>query len=69
LSKHPDPILLPAHAALCERGVVFVGAPHRVAQLTDHDLWMGFFHDVDGNTLALMSEVRGQARGTVGKVG
>ena len=24
----------------------------------DHDLWLAFFRDMDGNLLALMSEVR-----------
>jgi len=48
-----------AHAALVERGVVFRDAPHLVARLPDHELWMTFFHDSEGNTHALMSEVRG----------
>jgi catechol 2,3-dioxygenase-like lactoylglutathione lyase family enzyme len=39
------------------RGVEFVGKPHRIAPMKDHDLWMAFFRDVDGNLLALMSEV------------
>ena len=47
-----------AYAALKERGVSFVDEPHLIAKLTDHDLWMAFFHDSEGNTLALMSEVR-----------
>jgi hypothetical protein len=29
-----------------------------VARLADHDLWIGFFRDSEGNPLALMSEVR-----------
>ena len=40
------------------RGVQFEGKPHLVARLTDHDLWMAFFRDVDNNLLALMSEVK-----------
>lgn len=39
------------------RGVVFEQRPHRVAQLPHADLWMGFFRDMDGNVLAIMSEV------------
>ena len=39
------------------RGVGFEAAPHLVAPMPDHDLWMAFFRDVDGNLLALMSEV------------
>ena len=44
-------------AALAERGVEFVRQPHLVAKLPDHELWMAFFRDPDGNLLALMSEI------------
>ena len=44
-------------ATLESRGVKFESAPHRIAEMPAHDLWMGFFRDVDGNLLALMSEV------------
>jgi len=27
--------------------------------MPDHELWLAFFKDSEGNTLALMSEVRG----------
>jgi catechol 2,3-dioxygenase-like lactoylglutathione lyase family enzyme len=30
----------------------------QVPKLTDHDLWMAFCRDPEGNVLALMSEVR-----------
>lgn len=46
------------HATYRERGVTFRGEPHLVARMPDHELWMAFFHDSEGNTLALMSEVR-----------
>ena len=36
--------------------VQFVSAPHRVARLADHELWMAFLRDPDANVLALMSE-------------
>jgi methylmalonyl-CoA/ethylmalonyl-CoA epimerase len=39
------------------RGAVFEGAPHLVARMPDHDLWMAFLRDPDRNLLALMSEV------------
>jgi methylmalonyl-CoA/ethylmalonyl-CoA epimerase len=39
-----------------QRGVVFAGVPHLVAPMDDHDLWMAFFEDPDGHTLALMHE-------------
>jgi methylmalonyl-CoA/ethylmalonyl-CoA epimerase len=47
-----------AHAALVGRGVAFVDAPHVVARLPDHELWLAVFHDSEDNLLALMSEVR-----------
>jgi methylmalonyl-CoA/ethylmalonyl-CoA epimerase len=43
---------------LSARGVVFEAKPHLIARLSDHELWMAFFRDPDGNRLALMSEVR-----------
>jgi catechol 2,3-dioxygenase-like lactoylglutathione lyase family enzyme len=47
-----------AHAGLLARGARFVDEPHVVARLPDHDLWMAFCHDSEGNLLALMREVR-----------
>jgi methylmalonyl-CoA/ethylmalonyl-CoA epimerase len=47
-----------AYRALGERGVVFRGEPHLVARLPDHELWLAFFRDTEGNSHALMSEVR-----------
>jgi methylmalonyl-CoA/ethylmalonyl-CoA epimerase len=38
------------------RGVEFVDEPHLIASMPDHDLWMTFFRDPDGHTLALMCE-------------
>ena len=46
------------HRLLLERGVTFREAPHLIAKLPDHDLWMAFFSDNEGNTHALMSEIR-----------
>ena len=46
------------YTELARRGVEFLGAPHRVAKMPDHELWMAFLKDSEGNTLALMSEVR-----------
>jgi len=45
------------HALLLEQEVVFTHAPHLVARMPDHDLWMAFFNDPDGNLLGLQSEV------------
>ena len=54
--KVPD--IQAAHAELRQRGVSFEGEPHLIARMPDHELWMAFFRDSEGNTLALMSEVR-----------
>ena len=50
--------LTAAHEKLTERGVTFEAAPHLVAPMPDHDLWMAFFRDPDDNLLAMMCEVR-----------
>lgn len=46
------------HEALVSRGVNFEAAPHLVAKMPDHELWMAFFRDPDRNLLALMCEKR-----------
>ncbi|MGH7719572.1 MAG: VOC family protein [Gemmatimonadaceae bacterium] len=46
-----------AHETLQGRGVAFESKPHLVAKLERHDLWLAFFRDLEGNMLALMSEV------------
>jgi methylmalonyl-CoA/ethylmalonyl-CoA epimerase len=63
--KHPASILYykvedirETWATLRGRGVEFRDEPHMVARMPDHELWMTFFRDTEGNTLALMSEVR-----------
>jgi len=45
-------------AALKERGVEFVDTPHLIAKMPDHDLWMVFLKDPDGNTLGVMCEFK-----------
>jgi predicted enzyme related to lactoylglutathione lyase len=45
-----------SHAELEGRGVEFLRGPHRVAELGDIEIWMAFFEDTEGNTLALTSE-------------
>jgi catechol 2,3-dioxygenase-like lactoylglutathione lyase family enzyme len=47
-----------ARAELVERGVLFEDEPHLIARMPDHELWMTFFRDPDGNMHGLMSEVR-----------
>jgi predicted enzyme related to lactoylglutathione lyase len=46
-----------AFDTLTARGVSFEDKPHLIAKLEYHELWMTFFRDSEGNTLALMSEV------------
>jgi methylmalonyl-CoA/ethylmalonyl-CoA epimerase len=46
------------HQSLVDRGVRFEGPPHLIAKMPDHELWMAFFDDTEGNTLALMCEKR-----------
>ncbi len=41
---------------LTGRGASFTHQPHLIAKMDDHDLWMAFFTDPDGHTLAIMQE-------------
>jgi predicted enzyme related to lactoylglutathione lyase len=43
---------------LASQGVSFVGMPHMIAQMSDHQLWLAEFRDSEGNTMALMEEKR-----------
>jgi predicted enzyme related to lactoylglutathione lyase len=61
---HPSSILYfavpdihAAHQRLVAAGVAIVEPPRVIAPMPDHDLWMGFFRDTEGNVMALMSEV------------
>ena len=45
-----------AYQTLLDRGVRFHDAPHLVAKMDTHDLWMAFFYDSEDNMLALMEE-------------
>jgi methylmalonyl-CoA/ethylmalonyl-CoA epimerase len=47
-----------AYEEIKSRGAEFRDEPHLVAKMPDHELWMTFLKDTEGNTLALMSEVR-----------
>ena len=60
---HPGSILYFAvddirqsHRLLASRGIRFRTEPHLIARLADREVWMAFFDDTEGNTLALMSE-------------
>jgi methylmalonyl-CoA/ethylmalonyl-CoA epimerase len=52
------PDIQAAHATMKEKGVHFEDEPHLIAKMPDHDLWMVFFRDSEGNLMGLMSEVR-----------
>lgn len=45
-----------AHEVLERRGIEFVAEPRVVHRTDSTELWMAFFHDSEGNTLALMAE-------------
>jgi len=45
-----------AHLELEGRGVEFLRGPHKIAELGDVEIWMAFFEDTEGNTLAITSE-------------
>jgi methylmalonyl-CoA/ethylmalonyl-CoA epimerase len=47
-----------AYETLQTRGAEFIDQPHLIAKMPDHDLWMAFLKDTEGNTLGLMSEVK-----------
>ncbi len=53
-----------AHKTLVDRGVTFVRAPELTHRAPDHELWIGFFKDSEGNTMALMSEVSRESAGS-----
>ncbi|HEX7071743.1 MAG TPA: VOC family protein [Rhodothermales bacterium] len=46
------------HREVVSRGVTDEQAPHLVARMPDHELWIGFVRDPDGNLVGLMEEVR-----------
>ena len=54
--KVPD--INAAYTKLKGQDVRLIDEPHLIAKMPDHDLWMVFFYDPDGNTVGLMSEVR-----------
>jgi methylmalonyl-CoA/ethylmalonyl-CoA epimerase len=45
-----------AHAELEGLGVEFLQEPHKIAELGDVEVWMAFFEDTEGNTLAITTE-------------
>jgi catechol 2,3-dioxygenase-like lactoylglutathione lyase family enzyme len=62
---HPSSILYyevediqSSYESLLACGVKFETKPRFIARMPDHELWMAFFRDPDGNPLELMGEVR-----------
>lgn len=43
---------------LIKKGVSFIDQPHIVAKMENTETWMAFFKDTEGNTHALMSELK-----------
>jgi predicted enzyme related to lactoylglutathione lyase len=50
--------IVAAHADFVARGADSERAPGFVAKMPDHDFWLGFLRDPDGNLVGLMEEVR-----------
>ena len=46
------------HAAIVSRGATDERAPQLTAKMPDHELWIGFVRDPDGNLVGLMEEKR-----------
>lgn len=46
------------HAAIVARGSASERPPQLTAKLPDHELWIGFLRDPDGNLIGLMEEKR-----------
>lgn len=46
------------HAAIVARGATNERAPQLAAKMPDHELWLGFLRDPDGNLIGLMEEKR-----------
>lgn len=45
-----------SHAAMVARGSASERPPQLAAKMPDHDLWIGFLRDPDGNLVGLMEE-------------
>ncbi len=45
-------------SALAATGAKIEGAPHLVARMPDHELWLSFWRDTENNLMAYMQEKR-----------
>lgn len=50
--------IVATQAALVARGATEERPPQLAARIPDHELWMGFLRDPDGNLVGLMEEKR-----------
>ena len=50
--------IVSAQAAIVSRGAAEERPPQLTARLSDHELWIGFIRDPDGNLIGLMEEKR-----------
>ena len=50
--------IVATHDAIVARGATSERAPQLAAKMPDHELWIGFIRDPDGNLIALMEERR-----------
>lgn len=50
------PDIQEGYEALKSRGIEFTHEPHVIHSTDDYELWMAFFDDADGNTMAIMDE-------------
>ncbi len=50
--------IVSTHAAFVARGATDERAPQLTAKMPDHELWIGFLRDPDGNLVGLLEELR-----------
>ena len=50
--------IVAVHEAIVARGAINERAPQLAAKLPDHELWIGFVRDPDGNLVGLIEEKR-----------
>src|SRR3954469_7245638 len=46
-------------SSLAAKGVQFLGEPHIIAKMPDHDLWLTALRDSEGSLVGVMEERRG----------
>lgn len=47
-----------ATRAIADKGVKIVHEPRIIAHMPDHDLWLSYVHDTEGNPVAFMAEMK-----------